>query len=65
MPDEETDHDFIGFFTPEEAGEYKLRVYFNSSEGFNPVDPIYLVYIHKEEGNEWTKVFPVKSTIKN
>ncbi|WP_407268462.1 DUF3221 domain-containing protein [Radiobacillus sp. PE A8.2] len=41
---------FIGFFTPEEAGTYKLRMYFNKSEDFDPTEDMYLVYIHRSSG---------------
>ncbi|MDG5786363.1 hypothetical protein QA612_02595 [Evansella sp. AB-P1] len=57
--------DLLSFWTPEEAGEYKVRMYFED-DGFTGNDPMYVVYIHKEGfGREvrWTKVVEVESEV--
>ncbi|MFA9557463.1 hypothetical protein ACERII_09175 [Evansella sp. AB-rgal1] len=57
----------MGFYIPEEAGEYRVRMYFEDTGFFNSGNQ-YLVYVHKEEkrfGHEerWTKLVEVNTEI--
>jgi hypothetical protein len=55
-----------GFNSPTEAGQYKMRVYFQASPGFDPKNDMVLVYVHHERGRfgqdlRWTKLIKVKA----
>lgn len=58
----------IGFWSPQEAGLHKMRLYF-LKENFNAKNnEIYLIYVHKEQGlfgrdHSWTKLIRVESEI--
>lgn len=54
----------IGFWSPYEAGEHQMRVYFEAND-FTASDPLYIVYVHDETGLfgkdlSWTKLIKVK-----
>lgn len=57
---------FIGFWSPQEEGSHKLRMYFEADDDFKFSDEMYLVYVHKEEGAfrqdlGWTKLVKVQA----
>ncbi|MFX3631690.1 MAG: hypothetical protein ACE3L7_11325 [Candidatus Pristimantibacillus sp.] len=59
---------FIGFYFPEEAGVYKMRVYLEEEANFRPSDPMYMAYVHKGDkgwglDNNWTKLIEIKSEL--
>jgi hypothetical protein len=50
------DSSLIGFHLPDEAGDYKLNIYFDEGEDFTGLDEMYLVYVHIEEKAFWKDV---------
>lgn len=59
-------HD-IGFWSPQDAGFHKMRLYFQN-EDLKPNNEMYLIYIHKEEGLfgqdlGWTKLVRIDSEL--
>lgn len=57
----------IGFWSPQEAGIHKMRLYFQT-EDFNADNKMYLIYVHKEKGlfgrdQGWTKLVRVESEL--
>lgn len=62
--DEEQFH-IIGFWSPQEAGIHRLRMYFEADR-LKLSDEFYLIFVHKETGVfgqdlSWTKLIKVKS----
>jgi hypothetical protein len=58
----------MGVYVPEEAGEYKLRMYLEEAEGFSGLRDMYVVYMHIEERTflpdiQWTKIVEIKSDV--
>ncbi|MBM7569925.1 hypothetical protein [Aquibacillus albus] len=53
----------IGFYTPEDKGRYQLRMYFEKDKNFDGFDDMYLVYLHKEDDNKWSKLIEIESEI--
>ncbi|GAK40928.1 hypothetical protein TCA2_3419 [Paenibacillus sp. TCA20] len=58
----------IGFWSPQEAGVHKMRIYFRTAEDFNANNEMYLIYVHKAKGLfgqdiGWTKLIRVKSNL--
>lgn len=53
----------IGFHIPEEKGEYKLRIYFEKKDDFESSDELYLIFLHKEDFNRWSKLIKVESLV--
>jgi hypothetical protein len=59
---------FIGFYSPAEAGVYKMRLYFREVENFTAMDNMYLTYVHRGEkgfglDKSWTKIIKIKSEL--
>ncbi|QHW31671.1 hypothetical protein GZH47_13010 [Paenibacillus rhizovicinus] len=59
------EQDFVGFPSPSEAGQYKMRAYFRAPAGIRPTDKLYVIYVHHEKGDfgkdlSWTKLIKVK-----
>ena len=57
----------IGFWSPQQAGSHKMRMYFEAEE-LKSTDEIYLIYVHEETGLfgqdlSWTKLVKVKNEI--
>lgn len=58
---------FVGFHIPEETGTYKVRIYVQkdknySFENYN-FDNMHLIYIHKENRNEWAKLIKIQTDL--
>lgn len=57
----------IGFWSPQEAGTHKMRLYFQT-EDFDANNEMYLIYVHKAKGlfgrdKGWTKLIKVKTDL--
>ena len=57
---------FIGFYCPEKAGVYKMRIYFQELDDFKVLDQMYLAYVHRGVrsfglDNSWVKIIEIKS----
>jgi hypothetical protein len=57
---------FVGFYSPDEAGVVKMRMYLQDWAGFEPSAPMYLTYVHRGErgyglDKSWTKIVEIKS----
>jgi len=57
------DYSLIGFWCPNEEGNYKMRAYFSESDSFEKFTNLALAYVHKENrfGKDlsWVKIFNI------
>ncbi|WP_026021458.1 hypothetical protein [Paenibacillus senegalensis] len=58
---------FIGFWSPQDAGVHKMRLYFENKNLLADKE-MYLVYVHKEEGRfgkdlGWTQLTSIDSEL--
>lgn len=53
----------MAFQLPDEKEEYKLRVYFEGE--VKETDKFYIIFLHKEKFNTWTKLIEIDTDIAN